>query len=94
MLEVVVLECAVALQHYLETLVHMLKNPILLWHKDVIYVCMLEKAVEVVGYVTEVVLKQVMLVGREIADKAVVYVQKAVDLEQVSVVQALHVGAV
>ena len=72
----------------------MLKNPILLWQVDVIFVCMQEKAVEVAGCVTEDVRKLGMLVGQEIADKVAVYVQKVEDQEQVSVVQELLVGAV
>ena len=89
-----VLECVVVQQHFQETQERMLKNPILLWQVDVIFVCMQEKAVEVAGCVTEDVRKLGMLVGQEIADKVAVYVQKAEDQEQVSVVQELLVGAV
>jgi hypothetical protein len=86
-------ECAVVHQHYLATQEHMLSGQTWQWIQVVGYVCMQERAVETVVYVTEVVQNQAKYVGNPLAQTDV-YVLKADDQELVFVQQEQHVGAV
>jgi hypothetical protein len=82
-------ECAVVQQHYLVTQEHMLSDQTWQWIQVVGYVCMQERAVETVVYVTEVVQKREWYVGNPLAQTDV-YVLKADDQELVFVHQVQH----
>ena len=82
-------ECAVVQQHYLVTQEHMLSDQTWQWIQVVGYVCMQERAVETVVYVTEVVQKREWYVGNPLAHTDV-YVLKADDQELVFVHQVQH----
>ena len=86
-------ECAVVHQHYLATQEHMLSDQTCQWMQVVGYVCMQERAVETVVYVTEVVQKREWYVGSPTAQTDA-YVLKADDQELVFVQQVQHVDVV